>query len=315
MMRRMMGRLSFIFGLLALGALTARAQDEQPPQQPSEQGYNRQSEQPSDQQYARPRDLLALQDDLVLLDNSLSAVPERHPRYQEFQRRADAVRRDVTALADQMRRYREDRRDGTGGGMAEVVALRQSIAMLRDDVENAQSRRRSRGNGMFLVPAGTDIQVMLDQGLSSRSSNLEDRVEASTVTAVRLDGRTVLPAGATVSGVVREVRSRHRGQQDGWLRLDFDSLTPEGGPTVDMRSHVVSIAEMRSGDNTARNAGLGALLGGVIGGIIDGRRGVLIGAALGAGGGFVASQGDDVDLPQGTLITLRLDAPMAFARR
>ena len=44
MMRRMMGRLSFIFGLLALGALTARAQDEQPPQQPSEQGYNRQSE-------------------------------------------------------------------------------------------------------------------------------------------------------------------------------------------------------------------------------------------------------------------------------
>ena len=311
-MRGMMRRLSFIvFGLLALGALTVRAQDEQP----SEQGYNRQSEQPSDQQYARPRDLLALQDDLVLLDNSLSAVPERHPRYQEFQRRADAVRRDVTALAEQMRRHREDRRDGTGGGQAEVAALRQSIAMLRDDVESAQSRRRGGSDGMFLVPAGTDIRVMLDQDLSSRSSNIEDRVEASTVAAVRLDGRTVLPAGASVSGVVREVRSRHRGQQDGWLRLDFGSLTPEGGPTMDMRSHVVSIAEMRPEDNTVRNAGLGALLGGVVGGIIDGRKGVLIGAALGAGGGFVASQGNDVDLPQGTLITLRLDAPMAFARR
>ena len=311
-----MRRLSFIvFGLLALGALTVRAQDEQPSEQPSEQGYNRQSEQPSNQQYARPRDLLALQDDLVLLDNSLSAVPERHPRYQEFQRRADAVRRDVTALAEQMRRHREDRRDGTGGGQAEVAALRQSIAMLRDDVESAQSRRRGGSDGMFLVPAGTDIRVMLDQDLSSRSSNIEDRVEASTVAAIRLNGRTVIPAGASVSGVVREVRSRHRGQQDGWLRLDFGSLTPEGGPTMDMRSHVVSIAEMRPEDNTLRNTGLGALLGGVVGGIIDGRKGVLIGAALGAGGGFVASQGNDVDLPQGTLITLRLDAPMAFARR
>jgi hypothetical protein len=118
-----------------------------------------------------------------------------------------------------------------------------------------------------------------------------------------------------VSGVVREVRSRHRGQQDGWLRLDFDSLTPEGGSTTDMRSHVVSISEMRPRDNAMRNGGLGALLGGVVGGMIDGRKGALIGAAVGAGGGLLASQGDDVDLPEGTLITLRLDRPLIVARR
>jgi hypothetical protein len=315
-MRKVIARSSFVvFGLLALGALTVQAQYDQRYEQQSEQRYNPQSEQQSEQRYARPRDLLALQDDLVLLDDSLSAVPQRHPRYQEFQDRADAIRRDVTALADQMRRHREDRREGVGGGQAEVAALRQSIAMLRDDLENAQSRRGGRDEGVFLVPAGTDIQVMLDQDLSSRSSNPEDRVEASTVAAIRLNGRTVIPAGATVSGFVREVRSRHRGQQDGWLRLDFDSLTPEGGPGMDMRSHVVSIAEMRSRDNTLRNAGLGALLGGVVGGIIDGRRGTLIGAAVGAGGGLLASQGDDVDLPEGTLITLRLDEPMTLARR
>ncbi len=310
-MRKMVACVSFVvFGLLALGVLPVRAQygprDEQRNEQRDEQRY--------DQGYARPRDLIALQDDLVLLDDSLSAVPERHPRYREFQDRADAIRRDLTALADRMRRHREDRREGTGGGQAEITALRQSIAQLRDDLEDAQSRRRNRGADVFLVPAGTDIQVMLDQDLSSRSSNLEDRVDASTVAAIRLNGRTMIPAGATVSGVVREVRSRHRGQQDGWLRLNFRSLTPEGGPAVDMRSHVVSISEMRSGDNTLRNTGLGALLGGVIGGMIDGRKGVLIGAAVGAGGGLVASQGGDVDLPEGTLITLRLDEPMTLLR-
>jgi hypothetical protein len=202
-----------------------------------------------------------------------------------------------------------------GDGQVEIAALRMKIATLRDDLEEAQSRR-GRGTGPYVIPAGTTIEVMLNQDLSSRTSNLEDQVEASTVSAVRLNGRTLIPAGATVSGVVREVRSRNRGQQDGWLRLDFDSLTPDRGPRIDMRSHVVSISETpSSGDHSARNGGLGALLGGVIGGIIDGKKGLLIGAAVGAGGGLLATKGDDVDLPEGTLITLRLDRPMSLSRR
>ena len=52
------------------------------------------------------------------------------------------------------------------------------------------------------------------------------------------------------------------------------------------------------------------------GAIIDGKKGALIGAAVGAGGGLLASRGtDDVDLPEGTLLTLRLDSAMTYARR
>lgn len=292
-----------VLGLLALGAPTVHAQ------------YDPQYDSQNEQRDARPRDLVALQDDLQVLDDNLSALPERHPRYEEFQRRAEAIRSDVEALADQMRRRDDDRRQGTGVRQAEVAALRQSIAVLRDDLETAQSQRQGRRNNAFVIPQGTDIQVMLDRGLSSRSSNREDRVEASTVSAVRLDGRTVIPAGATVSGVVREVRSRHRGNQDGWLKVDFYSLTPEGGPRIDIRSHVVSVSEMRSKGHTARNAGIGAVLGAVLGGIIDGGKGAVIGAAVGAGGGLLASHGDDVDLPDGTLITLRLDRSITLPRQ
>lgn len=269
-----------------------------------------------DQGYARSRDLVALQDDLRLLDDSMAALSARHPRYPEFQRRSDAVRRDVTALADEIRRHREDRREGYGAGQAQVTALRHSIGLLRDDVEEAQSQGRGRGNSAYVIPAGTEIQVMLDRDVSSRSSNPEDRVEASTVAAIRVNGRTVIPAGATVYGSVREVRSRHRGQKDGWLKLDFDSLTVDAGQRMPIRSHVVAVSETHSGSNhTLRNGGLGALLGGVIGGIIDGQKGALIGAAVGAGGGLLASQGgDDVELPEGALVTLRLDEPMTLGR-
>jgi len=303
------------FGLLALDAPPADAQ-QYPAQQYPQQEYQG--------RYARSRDLVALQDDLRLLDDSMRTLSRRNPRYPEFERRTEDVRRDVTALAEEINRHRrdrqdgyDDRRDGYGGAQAEVAALRHNIATLRDDVQEAQMRGRRGDNRAYVIPAGTQIQVMLEQNLSSRSSNIEDRVEASTIHAIGANGRTVIPAGATVLGSVREVRSRHRGQRDGWLRLDFNSMVTEGGPEVPMRSTVVAVSNVRSRrDNDAlRNSGLGALLGGVVGGIIDGKQGALIGAAVGAGGGLLASQGnDDVDLREGTLVTLRLDAPMTVSR-
>jgi hypothetical protein len=307
-MRTSIVRSILAVGLLALAAPTLHAQYD--PQ------YNPQPDRPYDQDQARPRDLVALQDDLLILDDNLSALSPRHPRYPEFQRWAEAIRQEVSALADQMRRSGEDRREGTGVGRAEVAALRTRIAILRDDVEIARSQRQGREGDVFVVPAGTDIQVMLDREVSSRSSNLEDHVLASTVAAIRLNDLTLVPAGASVAGVVSEVRSKDRGQKDDYLKLDFDSLTPEGGRRVEMRSHVVAVSELRSGSHTARNTGIGAVLGAVLGGLIDGKKGALIGAVVGAGGGLLASQGGDkVELPEGTLITLRLDEPLTLERR
>ncbi|MEO8502003.1 MAG: hypothetical protein ABI565_13880 [Vicinamibacteria bacterium] len=302
MTRRTEFSLLVITGLLVLTPSLARAQADAP----RETRY--------DEHYAPSRMLVALEDDLRVLDEDLAAVPSRSPRYEEFQQRADDIRRDVTLLGDQMRQHREGRHESPVGGTAEVNLIRQDIASLRDDIESAQVRRRGPG-ASFTVPAGTDIELMLDSGLSSKTSSVEDSVDASTVAAIRINGQTVLPAGAMVAGVVREVRSRSRGQKDGWIRLDFDAITLENGTRVSLRSHVVSLSATRSGNHNLKNGGLGALLGGVIGGLIDGKKGLLIGAAVGAGGGLLATQGEDVELPGGSLITIRLDAPLNFGRR
>jgi len=304
-MKRTLGRsLLMITGLLALSPSPARAQEDRSTDPQRDAGY--------DAHYAPPRILVALQDDLQVLDEDLAALPPQNPRFQEFERRTDGIRRDVTDLADRMRQHSQGRHEAPMGGADEVNALRQRIAMLRDDIEISQARR---GGSALVVPAGTQIELMLVQDLSSRTSNLEDRVEGSTVAAIRIDGRTVIPAGATVSGVVSEVRSRSRGQKDGWIRLDFASLILENGVRMDIRSHVISVSATHSDSHTGRNAGLGAILGGVLGGIIHGKEGFVIGAAVGAGGGLLASQGNEVELPGGSLVTIRLDAPLNFGHR
>jgi hypothetical protein len=266
------------------------------------------------QRNARPRDFVALQDDLRLLDDSLYAMSGQNPRRKEFERRAGVIRTDVSNLVEQVNRNGADQ-SNVVIPRSEVRALRQRITLLRDDVDGVPTQRQARGNAALVIPSGTEIQVMLDQALSSETANVEDRFEASTVAAIQVNGRTVIPAGATVSGFVSEVRSNKRLRKDGYLKLEFNTLTLDGGRPMEIRSQVVSVAESHSGDHTLRNGGLGAILGAVVGGIFEGKKGALIGAVVGAGGGVLATKGEEVDLPQGTLITLRLDGPMTMARR
>ncbi len=43
----------------------------------------------------------------------------------------------------------------------------------------------------------------------------------------------------------------------------------------------------------------------MIGGLLDGKKGALIGAVVGAGGMLAATKGENVELPEGTVIRLR----------
>jgi outer membrane lipoprotein SlyB len=94
--------------------------------------------------------------------------------------------------------------------------------------------------------------------------------------------------------------------------LSFDSLRMSDGRRVDIRARVVSLEE--EGLDKSK-AGLGALIGGILGAVVDGKQGAVIGGILGGGGTVVASTGDDVELPAGTILTIRLDRPAMVALR
>lgn len=261
---------------------------------------------------ARPRDLIALQGELELLDESLNLLSPR--QQQQFQERVGEIREDVIWLKVEIRRHQRDPRLEIGATSADFQDLRSRIAALREDVEATQGGRITPAASTQLA-AGTEMDLRLEQTVTSKTARVEDRVEASLVESVLWNGRTVIPAGTIVSGHVSEVEDAERVQKDGRLKLEFDSLTLGDGTRANIRGRVVSVEETHTGRSSKTNAGLGALLGGVVGGVLKGTKGVIVGAVIGAGGALVGTKGQNVELPEGTHLTLRLDEPVQIARR
>ena len=261
---------------------------------------------------ATPADLRQLQSEVERLDDSLAEIGDTSPQARDFRQRADSIRDDLTWLKVEVRKHQRDDREGLGATKADVEALRQAVIDLRADIDRSLAPA-ARGTARDVsVPDGTQIQVRLDQTLSSKTARQEDRIAASVAEPVRVDGVVAIPAGTSVLGTVHHVEPAQRPAKGGRMELSFDQLVMNGGRKVDIRSRVVSLDESKVDKS---KVGVGAALGGVLGAILDGKRGALIGVLVGGGGAVVGTKGDEVELPAGTVLTLRLERGVAVARR
>jgi type IV secretory pathway VirB10-like protein len=256
-------------------------------------------------------DMRMLQTEADLLEESLRMVPDTHPRAGEFARRERQIRADLERLSTQVERHRRAERAELGASEADVNRLRREMVALRTDIDASVGARARLAERDFELREGTQIQIRLEQGLSSRTARPEDRVSASIAESVRADGMIVIPAGTSVEGVVQSVEPARRPAHGGRLELSFDRMFTSDGRRIDVRTQVVDLKE-ESIDKS--KAGLGALAGGVLGALLEGKEGAIIGALVGGGGAIVATKGDEVDLPAGAILTLRLDRPV-FVRR
>ena len=55
--------------------------------------------------------------------------------------------------------------------------------------------------------------------------------------------------------------------------------------------------------------------GAIIGGILGGFKGALAGVLIGGGGTIAATEGKEVELPQGSILRLRLDSPLQIEQQ
>jgi hypothetical protein len=257
---------------------------------------------------ATSADIRQLQTEANRLDESLRQLGTDDPRASEFRQREAEIRDELIWLRGQVRRHQRNSQQGMGASRAEVEELRRSIVDLRNDVDARLGTSNLPATGELNVPDGTEMAVRLETDLSSRTARREDRIEGTLAEAVRVDGRVAIPAGTRVRGFVQEAEPANRPSHGGRMTLAFDQLLMPNGRRVDIRSTVASIEE--EGFNK-KQAGLGAVLGGILGGVLDGKKGALIGVLVGGGGAVVASKGDDVELPAGTVVNLRLERPVA----
>ena len=159
------------------------------------------------------------------------------------------------------------------------------------------------------VEVGTELDVRLQTPVSSKTSKVEDRFEATTLVDLTKDGETLIPAGAVVRGFVSAVDDAGRLDRKGRVSLTFDEIRINGR-RYPFRANVTKAIESEGIESEVGKIGAGAGLGGLIGGILGGAKGAITGILIGAGGVVAATEGEDVDLPVGTVLRIRVDSPL-----
>jgi hypothetical protein len=159
------------------------------------------------------------------------------------------------------------------------------------------------------LPAGTELDVRLQTALNSGTAMAEDRFEATTLVDVIQDGRTVIPAGSLMRGVVTAVEPATRTNRTARMTVSFDQVTV-GTRAYPMRGTVTQAIEGEGIRGEATRAGAGAGVGAVIGGLLGGVKGAIAGILIGGGGAIAATEGKQVELPPGSVLRVRIDSPL-----
>lgn len=165
------------------------------------------------------------------------------------------------------------------------------------------------------LPSNTVIGIRLDTTVSSESARVEDEVRARVTRAVTLDGRTVIPTGSELRGVVTMVERGGRIRERARIGIRFTSIELDDNLRVPILTDVI----YRDGDGPAGEAtakiGASAVVGSILGGVLGGKRGAVIGGAAGAAGGtamVVSGDRSEATLASGTSLTVRLTEPVTF---
>ncbi|HEV3074321.1 MAG TPA: hypothetical protein VHB47_07880 [Thermoanaerobaculia bacterium] len=168
------------------------------------------------------------------------------------------------------------------------------------------------------VPAGTTFEVEFTEGLASNASTVGETFRARVVADLRLDGAIAIPAGSEVLGVVTDAVGARRIGSKARLTVEFTDLVLPSGSTLPLHASFLEEGKSRAGRDAATIGGStagGALLGRILG---NGGRGTILGALVGAAvGTAIASKtaGEEVVIPEGSVISLKLVQPLAVDAR
>ena len=214
-------------------------------------------------------------------------------------------------------------------GIQHEEAVRQDKAGHRDkavirqeapsgEVEPVTRLPRIPRNVQVTVPAGTVISLSLDTAVGSSSSQAGDSFTARIAEPVIAGDRVAIPVGSSVHGRVSKAIPAKKGLRDksGSLSLSFERVMTPAGSGAPMSAAMTTVAS-KSGKKTAGiiggSAAGGALLGKILGGSTKNAAvGSVLGGAIGTGIA-AGTRGEDVDLPAGSPLTIKLDQPLTIS--
>jgi type IV secretion system protein VirB10 len=176
-----------------------------------------------------------------------------------------------------------------------------------------------------IVPAGTRVGVVLQNGISTHSAKPGDSVYLQTSFPITIANRIVIPVGSYLRGELLESKRPGRIKGRGEFRMRLDTLILPTGYTVNLnaaprsadsggKETMDSEGKVTGGGNkgqkagtvveaTAAGAGIGALASRT-------PKGAGIGAGIGAAAGLAAvllTRGPEAELPRGSTMDVVLE--------
>jgi type IV secretion system protein VirB10 len=181
----------------------------------------------------------------------------------------------------------------------------------------------------ILVPAGTRIGVVLQNGISTRSAKPGDSVYLQTSFPITENNRIVIPVGSYLRGELLESKRPGKIKGRGEFRLRLDTLILPNGYTVNLnaaprsadsggKETMDSEGKVTGPGGKGKDAGTVAettATGAGIGAIAHGVKGLGIGAGVGAAAGLAAvllSRGPEAELPRGSTMDIVLEHDLSL---
>jgi len=203
-----------------------------------------------------------------------------------------------------------------------------STSPMTTPVDPALAAERDAAMTGTLLPTGTTLKVRLDSALSSQSRE-GDAFSARLVEPVLLEGKSLIPAGATVEGRVAHARQPRRIRGKGSIDLHPETIVMPDGMRFHLAAAVVDTGMPKQLDvddegrihpagskmHTLKQVGIGAGGGALAGGlIVHTPHAAVIGAGIGATAMIVRSliARSSANLPAQTDLYLELSRPLAL---
>jgi hypothetical protein len=181
----------------------------------------------------------------------------------------------------------------------------------------------------IVVPSGTRVAVVLENGISTRSAKVGDSLYFHTAFPVTQNNRIVIPVGSYLRGSLLDSKRPGRIKGHGEFRLRLESLILPNGYTVDLLAapRSADTGGKETTDSEGKVTGEGGkgkdtgtvatttVTGAGVGAIAGGGRGAGIGAGVGGLiglGAVLLTRGPEAELPRGTTLDIVLERDLGL---
>jgi len=168
------------------------------------------------------------------------------------------------------------------------------------------------------IPAGTVLNVRLNEKVSSGVQTNGDAFSATMDQPLIIDGLVIAERGAKVEGVVVEATRSGRVKGRASIGLELKKFHSSDGQYVTISTDTFRKEAESSAKSDAAKVGAAAGIGAAIGAIAGGGKGAAIGAAIGGGaggGGVLATRGKPAELAAEERLSFRIATDVQVTER